>query len=73
MKRKKLSIKFYLNTYKPHKDGYKIYLRVIYDQKKFEVATDYYSIQDEWDKQAGRSKGSMSGNPGVSNEHGKKT
>lgn len=59
MKEKKLTIKFYLNTQKPCKDGFKIYMRVIYDQNKFELATEHYSIEINWDKLAERSKGPM--------------
>jgi len=52
----RLSIKFYLNKQKPSRDGFKIYMRITYERKKAEFATEFSCSEQDWENERVKSK-----------------
>lgn len=49
-----ISIKFYLNNYKPKAGKLPIYTRLIYNRRKAEIATDFFVHKTDWDEKKQR-------------------
>lgn len=53
---KKLSVKFYLQPSRSKGTRHQIYIRLIYDQKKSEIATEHFLASEDWNEDAQRAR-----------------
>src|SRR5947209_7933385 len=54
------SLKFYLNPFKRKGDKFQLYLRIIVDREKVELASKFFIDPKQWDEQSSKTKKAVS-------------